>query len=131
MYDFLFYHKQRNMMTDVLSLPLELICEIYEFEPTKRYQLDKVVHQLRMREVWREAHRVPKYRRLFFFLPWDSVWMDQTEEMYEEQVRFQRRWHRIHGRKPRLNFDDFDLVSEKVTKHNSFFYEEDYLYYLQ
>ena len=113
------------MMSDVLCLPLELICEIYEFEPTKRCHMDKVVHQIRMRQVWRQAHRVSKYRGIFFFLHWDSVWMDQTEEMYEWQVRFQCRWHRIHGRKPRLNFDDFDLVSQKITQH-SFFYEEHY-----
>jgi hypothetical protein len=110
------------------QLPLELICKIYEFDPTKREKFNKVYHQIRMRQVWYEAHCIPKWRTVFRYnsnlLQADNSSFYRTEESYEAYVSLNRRWHRVHGRKPRLPFDDFDLVSTLVTQQPLFYEEE-------
>lgn len=109
------------------SLPAEVIRKIYEMDPVKRFCFNRVVHQIRMRQVWYEAYMTPKYRSIFTYdsmlLRTDNPWFRISEDNVEENVRFQCRWQRIHGRKPRLPFDEFDLVSGKVTMQNHFFEE--------
>ena len=109
---------QKRMLFD--QLPLELICKIYEFDPTKRENFNKVYHQIRMRQVWFEAHCIPKWRTVFRYnsnlLQPDNSSFYRTEESYEAYVHLECRWQRLHGRKPRLPFDDFDLVSTIVTQ---------------
>jgi hypothetical protein len=119
------------MMSELFNLlPKELVDKIYEYDPTKRFTFDKVMHQMRMRQVWYEVHRTSRLRCFFPYEDWilclgsDNPMYYMTEEMFEERVRFQIRWHRILGNKPRLSFDEFDLVSEIVTKQSNFFFYE-------
>ena len=99
-------------------IPEELICKIYEFDPTKRFQQDKVCHQMHMRQIFYELFSTDKvgiqcpYEEWIFRFGSDNPLYHITEEMYEERVRFQRRWQRIHGSKSRLPFDEFDLASQ-------------------
>jgi len=115
------------MQLEFFHLPKELIRKIYEYDPTKRFHFDKVAHQMRMRQVWYEVHRTSRLRKFFPYDNWimrfgsDNPTYHMTEEMFEERVRFQRRWQKILGSKPRLLFDEFDLVSQIVTQQNNFF----------
>jgi hypothetical protein len=97
----------RNMFSD---LPKELIDEILGYDPTKRFHFDKVVHQLRMRQVWYEITRYSLFPAEKWILHFGSQWV-MTAEMFEDHVVLQRRWHRILGKKPRLVFNKEDLLA--------------------
>jgi hypothetical protein len=42
-----------------------LIVNIYEFDPTHRVLFEKVIHQMKMRQVWYELDRQEKYKHIF------------------------------------------------------------------
>jgi len=99
----------------MFHLPQELIREIYDMDPTKRFHFDKVYHQLRMRQVWYEAGRT--YASMFQNDDWlHRIGTDNPdcysiiEEMYDAYVGFMCKRHRILGNKPRLPFDELDLM---------------------
>ena len=98
--------------------PQEIINLIYGLDPTKRNYFDKVIHQLRMRQVWYQIQSTAHLRYLFpdenrFLSNFgsDNPTFHETEEMFEYHVNQHCRYHRVLGNKPRLPFDQFDLVA--------------------
>jgi hypothetical protein len=96
--------------------PQEIINHIYELDPTKRNHFDKVIHQLRMRQVWYQIQSTDHLTNLFhesWFINFgtDNPTFHMTEEMFEYHVNEYCLYHRVLGNKPRLPFDQFDLLT--------------------
>ena len=113
-----FYHSFFPFPDDVVRL-------IYEFDPTKRYSMDHVIHQLRMRQVWYNllwrsgmelVHQVDFDNVLcnkddvMVFSKWlctyhsDNPFNRMDTSFFENHVHRKRLWHRVLERKPRLPF---------------------------
>jgi len=93
----------------MFHLPQDVINKIYEYDPTKKSHFDKVAHQLHMRQVWYEVTRYTLYPAEKWILRFGAQQF-MTEEMFEDHVMCEKRWHRIHGKKPRLLFHEHDLL---------------------
>ena len=75
----------------------DIINLIYEYDPTKRYRFDVVLHQL-----IQDQPRICKNENFFF-----------TEEMYEDIVKKSCIYNKMFGRRKRLSFRPNDLVHMK------------------
>lgn len=115
-------------------LPGELIREIYTMDPTKRFQLERVHHQMKTQKMWYEmkySSRLFKFQKYmgllgmkqfpllfhrvyYHYKPYTSyteeMYHYMTEDIYESIVQEHCRNHRILGYRPSLPFTIWDLL---------------------
>jgi len=103
-------------------LPQDVINKIYEYDPTKRFYFDKVLHQILLRKVWHQLFYKKEFRLLCHFndtfhttLPrFKKCAHEYIYDEYDYIVQFQCRWHRILGRLPCRPFEEKDLRLEII-----------------
>jgi len=109
----------------MLNLPIDIIRHIYTFESTKKDNFAKVIHQLKMRQVFFELYHSDKIEFMDFDdLLYDEIRIDDELEEYGDEnwfeVYFRNKclWHRVLGRKPRLPFIQFQLILKYYEIYN-------------
>jgi hypothetical protein len=105
-------------------LPYELMVMVYQMDPGKREKFAPVFHQLQMKSVFREVRTWFHYS--FYHEGWlDLVCMEQVdntgryEKMVDCIVMEKCRRYRILGNRPRLPFDEFDLLTGRSVLQNA------------
>jgi hypothetical protein len=99
-------------------LPYELEVLIWEMDPAKRERFHRVVHQLRMRNVfwqifrhgyepWLELVPMPEYDR-----------EGHMETMVDALVKERCKRHRVLGNRSHLPFDEFCLLASRSCLSN-------------
>lgn len=115
----------------MFHLPPEMIRHIYAFDATKDILMDKVCHQLKMRQVWYELLNKSGSFEVHF-MNFDNMMYGKnsvddreytyyrTEDEFEESVRKNCIWNRVHGRKSRSPFLDLGLMIRyyQIFKHH-------------
>jgi hypothetical protein len=112
-------------------LPVELIREIYTMDPTKRFFLERVHHQMKIQKMWYEmkySSRLFKFHKYigllgkkqfpvifhrvyYLYKPYEEeMYHYMTEDIYESIVQEHCRNHRILGFRPSLPFTIWDLI---------------------
>ena len=105
-------------------LPYELMVLVYQMDPEKREKFARVFHQLQMMSVFREVRTW--WDHSFYQENWlDLVCMEvvdntgRYEKMVDCIVMEKCRRYKILGNRPRLPFDEFDLLSGRAVLQNA------------
>jgi hypothetical protein len=112
-------------------LPVELIREIFRMEPTKRFHLERVHHQMKTQKMWYEmkySSRLFKFQKYIGLLGMkqfpilfhrvyyhykpstEEMYHYMTENIYESIVQEHCRNQRILGYRPSLPFTVWHLL---------------------
>lgn len=100
-------------------LPYELKMLIWEMDPAKRERFHRVVHQLRMRNVFWQMFPPYGYESWLDLVPIPEYDREgRMEAMVDAMVKERCKRHRVLGKKSPLPFDEFCLLTSRTHLKN-------------